>query len=94
MRESIIRKPLSPRVIFVINELDEEIAQLKQSISNLKAENNKKGDEVSGCKEKISELEKELSNSFVDLVEKKGVDLEESKKKLGKVVDRLIRGKS
>ena len=53
----------------------------------------KVGDKVSRFKEKISKLEKELSNSFVDLVEKKGVDLEKSKKELGKVLDGLIRGK-
>ena len=50
-------------------------------------------DEISGYKEKVSELENELSNSFVNLVEKKGVQLEKSKKKLGKVLDGLIRGK-
>ena len=49
---------------------------------------------MSGYKEKISKLEEELSNSFVDLVEKKGVELENSKKKLGKVLDGLIRGKA
>jgi len=53
----------------------------------------KVGDKVSRFKEKISKLEKELSNSFVDLVEKKGVQLEKSKKKFGKVLDGLIRGK-
>jgi len=53
----------------------------------------KVADEVSRYKEKVFELENELSNSFVNLVEKKGVQLEKSKKKLSKVLDGLIIGK-
>jgi len=38
-------------------------------------------------------VKKNLVVSFVDLVEEKGVELEKSKKKLGKVFDGLVRGK-